>query len=157
MQEVRIFCSRILSGSMGAGFANRIDDGHGVYIPASVVGSSGIKEHSIATAKIIPNTHSNNKDTPWVAVYVDKSGKEDLTFADDPVLEAGVISVVSGSGYATTDEISGEVNATPQRTQAALLSLFRKGQMAKADVYGKAGLEEPSFTLWALSADEFTA
>ena len=157
MQEVRIFCSRVLSGSQGAGFANRLDDGDGVYIPASVVSSSGIQEHGIATAKIIPNTHSNNKDTPWVAVYVDNSGKEDLTFPDDPVFEAGVISVVSGSGYATTAEIAGEVKAAPQQTLSALLSLFRKGQMAKADVYAKAGLEEPSFTLWALSADEFTA
>jgi hypothetical protein len=157
MQEVQIFCSRILSGSQGAGFANRLDDGDGIYIPASVVGSSGIKEHGIATAKIIPNTHSNNRDTPWVAVYVDTSTKEDLSLPDDPVLESGVISVVRGSGYATTDEIAGEVNATPQRTQAALLSLFRKGQMAKADVHATAGLEEPSFTLWALSADEFTA
>jgi hypothetical protein len=160
MQEVRIFCSRVLSQTRSAGFAVNLDDGSGVYIPASVVIKSGIKEQGFAIAKVIPNTHENNVSIPWVAVFVDTSERpdgEDLTANSNPYLDERVILAVSAMGYATTAEIADDVDVLPQMVLSSLLTLFRAGRLAKADVYATAGLQVPSFTIWATSAEEFTA
>jgi hypothetical protein len=93
-------------------------------------------------------------------VFVDTSERpdgEDLTANSNPDLDESVLLAVSAMGYATTAEIAGDVDVLPQMVLSSLLTLVRAGRLAKADVYATAGLQVPSFTIWATSAEEFTA
>jgi len=157
MQVVEIFCSRVLTGDGGSGFAYRIDDGAQVYIPVNVVNKSGIEEGGIATAKLIPNNHHTSDDTPWIAVFVDASDRPSVEVALDPALNARALKFVKGSGYASTREIAKSLKAEEFLVKLAMLALFRDGRVVKADVHEVVGQSKASFTVWAIGVNDFLA
>jgi hypothetical protein len=58
-------------------------------------------------------------------------------------------------GYATTAEVAKEVGEDPTTTHNALLSLFGKGRVAKADVYARPDQGRASFCMWAKDVTHF--
>jgi hypothetical protein len=160
MQIAEIYISHILDS--GCGFAARTDDGEQCFLPASVIKNSGVAEGDIATAKLIPNTHPNAAATPWVAVFasVQPQDKPAHAAAPEPVrpeqtLEDRVHEAVCDMGYATTSEIAKEVNADVALTHNALLRLFSKGRMAKADIFARPDQDRASFCMWAKDVTHF--
>jgi ribosomal protein S25 len=154
MQIAEIYISHIID--TGSGFAARTDDGEQVFIPASVTKASGAKEGEIGTAKLIPNTHQNNAATPWVAVHIAKQDGTVLAPAvQEKTLDDRVHEAVCDLGYATTSEIVKEVNADVALAHNALLRLFNKGRLAKADIYARADQDRASFCMWAKDVKHF--
>jgi hypothetical protein len=157
MEITDIFISRLLDTN--SGFAARIDTGEQVFIPATVVRASGAKEGDMGRAKLIPNTHPNGSNTPWVAVFVDLHNPAPVPVTEpvrpEPTIDDRVFEAVCGLGYATTSEIAKEVKADVALTHNALLRLFGKGLMAKADVFARPDQDRASFCMWARDVTHF--
>ena len=156
MEITNIFITHLLDS--GCGFAARIDTGEQVFVPASVVRASKANDGDIGSAKLIPNTHPNNAGTPWVAVFVAVQPQDEPAPAPvrpEPTLDDRVFDAVCGLGYATTSEVAKEVKADIALTHNALLRLFGKGRMAKADVYARPDQERASFCMWAEDVTHF--
>jgi hypothetical protein len=154
MQIAEIYISHIID--TGSGFAARTDDGEQVFIPASVTKASRVKEGEMGTAKLIPNTHPNNAATPWVAVHIAKQAEAATAPAvQEKTLDDRVHETVCDLGYATTNEIAGEVGGDIQLTHNALLRLFGKGRVAKADIYARPDQGRASFCMWAKDVNHF--
>ena len=154
MEIADIYISHIIK--TGSGFAARTDDGEQVFIPASVTNASRMKEGEMGTAKLIPNTHPNNASTPWVAVHIAKQADTPpKPLMPEKTLDDRVHETVCDMGYATTNEIAGEVGADIQLTHNALLRLFGKGRVAKADIYARPDQARASFCMWAKDVNHF--
>jgi hypothetical protein len=161
METTDIFISRLLDTA--SGFAARIDTGEQVFVPATVVRASGAKEGDMGRAKLIPNTHPNGSNTPWVAVFVDLHDPAPVPIPapapepvrPEPTLDDRVFDAVCGLGYATTSEVAKEVKADIALTHNALLRLFGKGRMAKADVFARPEQDRASFCMWAEDVTHF--
>ena len=152
MQLADIYiCNRLDSG---CGFAARLDTGEQVFIPASVIKASSAAEGTIATAKLIPNTHPNNAATPWVAVYVGNTAtahKTPTAVEED----ADTFEAVVELGYASTLEIASEIEADVTQVHASLMRLFTSGKVAKAEVYARGQQNRVAFYIWATDAEHF--
>jgi hypothetical protein len=158
MEITDIFISRILDTA--SAFGARIDTGEQVFVPATVVRASGAKEGGMGRAKLIPNTHPNGSNTPWVAVFVELHDDFTPAAASEPVrpeptLDDRVHEAVCDLGYATTSEIAKEVNTDVALTHNALLRLFSKGRMVKADVFARPDQDRASFCMWARDVTQF--
>ncbi len=154
MEIADIYISHILE--TGSGFAARTDDGEQVFIPASVTKASRIQDGEMGTAKLIPNTHPNNASTPWVAVHIAKQADTSpKPLMPEKTLDDRVHETVCDMGYATTKEIASEVGADMQLTHNALLRLFGKGCVAKADIYARSDQGRASFCMWAKDVNHF--
>ena len=154
METTDIFITHLLDS--GSGFAARIDTGEQVFVPASVVRASKAKDGDIGSAKLIPNTHPNSSGTPWVAVFVAVQPQDEpAPVGSGPTLDDRVHEAVCDMGYATTSEIAKEVKADVALTHNALLRLFSKGRMAKAEVYARPEQERASFCMWAKDVTHF--
>ena len=150
MQEAQIYISTIMDS--GSGFAARTDDGSQAFLPSSVVRASGIAEGDIVAGKLIPNTHPNSGNTPWVAVYVAKPANDDPDTSD---IDGRAYEAVEELFLATTAEVAREVEADEPTARAAMLRLFKAGRVAKADVYASSDQSRPLYTIWARGADDF--
>ena len=158
MEITDIFVSRLLE--KGSGFAARTDNGDQVFIPATVVRASKAKEGDMGRAKLIPNTHPGSSNTPWVAVFVELHDDFTPEPAPEPVrpeltLDDRVHEAVCDLGYATTSEIAKEVGGDLTLTHNALLRLFGKGRVAKADVHARPDQDRASFCMWAKDVTAF--
>ena len=158
MEITDIFISRLLDTA--SGFAARIDTGEQVFVPATVVRASGAKEGDMGRAKLIPNTHPNGSNTPWVAVFVELHDDFTPAAASEPVrpeptLDDRVHEAVCDLGYATTSELAKEVKADTALTHNALSRLFSKGRVVKADVYARPDQDRASFCMWAKDVAHF--
>jgi hypothetical protein len=156
MEITNIFITHLLDS--GCGFAARIDTGEQVFVPATVVRASKAKEGDIGNAKLIPNTHPNGSNTPWVAVFVAVQPQDEP--APEPVrpektLDDRVHEAVCDLGYATTSELAKEVKADTALTHNALSRLFSKGRVVKADVYARPDQDRASFCMWAKDVAHF--
>jgi hypothetical protein len=153
MEITDIFISRILDTA--SAFAARIDTGEQVFVPATVVRASGAKEGDMGRAKLIPNTHPNGSNTPWVAVFVSINDSAPEPVRHEPTIEDRVHEAVCDLGYATTSELAKEVKADVALTHSALSRLFSKGRVVKADVYARHDQERASFCMWAKDVTHF--
>ena len=157
MEITDIFISRLLDTA--SAFGARIDTGEQVFVPATVVRASGAKEGDIGNAKLIPNTHPGSSNTPWVAVFVSINDPAPVPAPEpvrpEPSLDDRVHEAVCDLGYATTSEIAKEVNTDVALTHNALLRLFSKGRMVKADVYARPDQDRASFCMWAKDVTHF--
>ena len=155
MDTTDIFFDRMLTTT--SGFGARTDTGEQVYVPASVVRASGVKEGDICSAKLIPNTHISKSGTPWVAVFVAVSNAEPAPAPESTAqtLESRILEAVCDLGYASTNEVAKEASVDVQLAHNALLRLFNKGSLAKADVYARPNAERASFCMWALEPRHF--
>jgi len=149
MEITDIFISRLLDTN--SGFAARIDTGDQVFVPATVVRASKAKEGDMGRAKLIPNTHPGSSNTPWVAVFVELH----RDFTPEPSLDDRIYEAVQELGYATTSEIAKEVGGDLTLTHNALLRLFGKGRVAKADVHARPDQDRASFCMWAKDVTHF--
>jgi hypothetical protein len=157
MQIAEIYISHILDS--GCGFAARTDNGEQCFLPASVIKTSGVVDGDIATAKLIPNTHPNAAATPWVAVHAARA-EDGAALSPEPVrlaqsLSERVYNAVCDLGYATTAETAKEVGEDIAITHNALLALFGKGRVAKADIYARPDQARASFCMWAKDVNHF--
>jgi hypothetical protein len=156
MEITDIFITYLLDS--GCGFAARIDTGEQVFVPASVVRASKAKDGDTGNAKLIPNTHPNGSSTPWVAVFVavqPQDGPAPVPVRPEPTLDDRVHEAVCDLGYATTSELAKEVKADTALTHNALLRLFSKGRVVKADVYARPDQDRASFCMWAKDVTHF--
>jgi hypothetical protein len=152
MQNADIYICNLLDS--GCGFAARIDNGEQVFIPASVIKASSATEGTIATAKLLPNTHPNNAATPWVAVHVGNTATahKTPTAAEE---DADTFEAVVELGYASTLEIASEIEADVTQVHASLMRLFTSGKVAKAEVYARGQQNRVAFYIWATDAAYF--
>jgi hypothetical protein len=156
MEITDIFISRILDTA--SAFGARIDTGEQVFVPATVVRASGAKEGDMGRAKLIPNTHPNGSNTPWVAVFVavqPQDGPAPEPVRPEKTLDDRVHEAVCDLGYAPTSELAKEVKADTALTHNALSRLFSKGRVVKADVYARHEQERASFCMWAKDVTHF--
>ena len=161
MDTTDIFFDRIITTN--SGFGARMDTGDQVYIPASVVRASGVKEGDIRSANLIPNTHISKSGTPWVAVFVAVGEGEGEGEAEPapaparpaPTIDDRILEAVCDLGYASTNEVAKEASVDVQLASNALLRLFNKGSLAKADVYARPNAERASFCMWAVEPKHF--
>lgn len=156
MEITDIFITHLLDS--GSGFAARIDTGEQVFVPASVVRASRANDGDIGNAKLVPNTHPNSSGTPWVAVYVavqDPAKAAPEPVRPEPSIDDRIYQTVCDLGYATTSEIAKEVGGDLTLTHNALLRMFGKGRVAKADVHARAEQDRASFCMWAKDVTAF--
>lgn len=154
VQEAEVYFSYMLSS--GSGFAARTDNGEQAFIPASVLKASKLQEGDIANARLIPNTHPNNAQTPWVVIYA-KAGVLPPLAGGAPAetLDDRALRAVGEFGFASTAEIASEVGADVSLTHNALLRLFKRKAVVKADVFSDPAQERASFCLWAKDLSAF--
>lgn len=155
MQIAEVYIAHILDS--GCGFASRTDDGSQCFLPASVVKKGAVSEGDIATAKLIPNTHPNNASTPWVGVHVAKKSQVAATEFTRAVrtVDDEVYELVCDRGYATTKEIASDMDSDVSSVHNALLRLFNKGRVAKAEVHARPDQGRASFCMWATDVTHF--
>jgi hypothetical protein len=160
MEITNIFITHLLDS--GCGFAARIDTGEQVFVPATVVRASKANDGDIGSAKLIPNTHPNGSNTPWVAVFLAVQPQDEPapTPAPEPVrpeltLDDRVHEAFCDLGYATTSELAKEVKTDVALTHSALSRLFKAGRVVKADVYARHEQERASFCMWAKDVTHF--
>lgn len=152
MEEVNIVCTNVLSTKTA--FALRADTGEQVFIPSAVSHAANLQPSDTVRATVVPNTHYPDK-TPWFAVRIER---------DAPVPELSVQSSLderiteyldAQPAYATTSEVAEEFGVDTTIAGNALNRVFRRGRIARADVYSKPDQQRASFCMWAANANRF--
>jgi hypothetical protein len=150
----------------GSGFATRDSDNAAVFIPASVVNGARLQVGECVPAVLVPNMIELRDKTPLRAIRVPRPGAdlpplpETLT-GHDPITGQSLdrmclVQIEETDGiYYTTEEIAEVLNAPTKMVGNALQRLFQAGFIARAEVHNRVGQSRPTFTLWAMHAEDF--
>lgn len=155
MQEVKVFCTNVLSTNTA--FAMRQDTGDQVFIPSAVAHAARLKPTDVVIAHIVPNTHHPEK-TPWFAVHISREGDSapEPKATPEKSLDDRIADYIEGQTlYATTSEVADEFSVDTTIAGNALNRLFRQGRVARAEVFSKPDQQRASFCLWAKDVNSF--
>jgi hypothetical protein len=149
MESTEVYISSILGSK--SGFAMRTDNGEKVFVPSIVTKASGISENDISTAKLIPSTHPNHKEVPWIAVHITRAGEA------PPVLpsEEQALALIRQSGFLSTAEVATGLGVGAVAANNMLTRLFKDGKLAKAEIHARPEQGRASFCMWALETKDF--
>jgi hypothetical protein len=146
MQQVKVFCTNVMNTHTA--FAVRADNGDEVFIPSAVAHAVKLQPADTVIAHIVPNTRHPEK-TPWFAISIERD-------VEQGAIDEKILAYLSGTAYASTSEIAQEFSTDATTASNALNRLFRRGRLAKAEVYSRPGQERATTCLWATEAGRFT-
>lgn len=148
METAQIYCSNVLPTKTAFGI--RADTGEQVFIPSTVTNATNLEINEVVQAVMVPNKLHADK-TPWFAISIERDITPEQGSLDDRML-----SYLTSTAYASTSEIAHEFSTDATTASNALNRLFRRGKLAKAEVYSRPGQERATTCLWATEAGRFT-
>lgn len=150
-EKVTAMCVTVLDTKTA--FALREDTGAQVFIPSTVASRVGLCPGDMIVATVVPNLHQPDR-TPWFAIHVAKGD------AGEPrqvsLLDDSVADFIAGQDmYVTTAEVAAEFDTDTTTASNALNRIFRRGQIARAEVHSRPDQPRPSLYLWAKEVSRF--
>lgn len=158
-EQIEALCTNVLDTKTA--FAVRFDTGAQVFIPSTVADRVGLVPGDVVLVTVVPNRMQPER-TPWFAIRVDRTDVPKPEPQPEPelelrgALESQVVEFIAHQSlYATTAEIAEQVGIDTATASNTLNRLFRKGLVARAEVYSKPDQKRPSFCLWAKDTSRF--
>jgi len=148
-----------------------------VFIPSHVIEGIDLKPSDIVEATLVPNyADKSNSGTKYMAVKVSLLNTPELNMIDSvetsqevdfnqvetetqdltrEQLDKLVLDFIYETAYCTTSEISQNLNIPHKSAGNSAMRAFSNGLISKAEVYGRVGLQRPTFLMWAKEANRF--
>jgi inorganic pyrophosphatase/exopolyphosphatase len=137
------------------------DKGEAVFINGRIVEKMDIQEGDTVVAHCIPNYPDKADQIPWRCIRVDVQD----TITPDPEpkertadeIDRAILEIIDHHHdcFLTTSEVAEDAKVSTTTAGNSLNRLFKKGLIAKADVYATAGQDRASWSIWAYSTDLF--
>tara|TARA_R110000787_G_scaffold23272_4_gene66806 strand:+ start:714 stop:1247 length:534 start_codon:yes stop_codon:yes gene_type:complete len=138
--------------------------GESVFVPASVSIRANLKVGDVLVASVIPNPVENSRDrTPFMAVHVAPcaitvhASKPPTITAEVALrdIDADILDELLNDDFASTGEIARSLGLEVGVVRDRLLALFNAQKVVMASVHSRPNLKRASFTLWAVTVDDF--
>lgn len=144
-----------ISNAHPRGFAFGITvKGEQVFIPPHIVGKRVLVTGQTKIVKVVTNPDKHYRDrTQWIAVAFEEDDVE--VIEPDLTIDEAIYDWIGEADYVTTAELSDKLEIDIKVAAFCAERLFDAGRIAKAEVYHRVGLDQPTMRLWALSAADF--
>lgn len=159
--------SLTISNTHERGFAFAVtDEGDQVFIPPHVADGHNLARGLMnVPAQVVTNPNEQQRsNTRWVAVLLHPEAAQPAQPAkvEEPQatrspeeLDREVLSLIQHDGVVTTAIIADAIGTDSKTAGNSASRLFNAGQIAKADVYARCGLQRPNFIMWGATASDF--
>ena len=146
------------------GFAIRQDDGSfaQTFVPSHIMRGAGLEVGATARVILIENDAGLAEFTPWrvtqMQVEPPKSQPVAVAIALAPNtrdIDADILDELFNDDFASTGEIARSLGLEVGVVRDRLLALFNANKVVMASVYSRPNLKRASFTLWAVTVDDF--
>ena len=146
------------------GFAIRQDDGSfaQTFVPSHIMRGAGLEVGATARVILIENDAGLAEFTPWrvtqMQVEPPKSQPVAVAIALAPNtrdIDADILDELFNDDFASTGEIARSLGLEVGVVRDRLLALFNAQKVVMASVHSRPNLKRASFTLWAVTVDDF--
>ena len=146
------------------GFAIRQDDGSfaQTFVPSHIMRGAGLEVGATARVILIENDAGLAEFTPWrvtqMQVEPPKSQPVAVAIALAPItrdIDADILDELFNDDFASTGEIARSLGLEVGVVRDRLLALFNAQKVVMASVHSRPNLKRASFTLWAVTVDDF--
>ena len=147
------------------GFAIRQDDGSfaQTFVPSHIMRGAGLEVGATARVILIENDAGLAEFTPWrvTQMQVEPPKPERFRLADiapattPSDIDADILDELFNDDFASTGEIARSLGLEVGVVRDRLLALFNANKVVMASVHSRPNLKRASFTLWAVTVDDF--
>lgn len=146
------------------GFAIRQDDGSfaQTFVPSHIMRGAGLEVGATAHVILIENDAGLVEFTPWrvtqIQVEPPKPEPVAAAIALAPItrdIDADILDELYNDDFASTGEIARSLGLEVGVVRDRLLALFNAQKVVMASVHSRPNLKRASFTLWAVTVDDF--
>ena len=146
------------------GFAIRQDDGSfaQTFVPSHIMRGAGLEIGTTVRVILIENDAGLAEFTPWrvtqMQVEPPKPEPVAAAIALAPItrdIDADILDELFNDDFASTGEIARSLGLDVGVVRDRLLALFNAQKVVMASVHSRPNLKRASFTLWAVTVDDF--
>ena len=146
------------------GFAIRQDDGSfaQTFVPSHIMRGAGLEIGTTVRVILIENDAGLAEFTPWrvtqMQVEPPKPEPVAAAIALAPItrdIDADILDELFNNFFASTGEIARSLGLEVGVVRDRLLALFNAQKVVMASVHSRPNLKRASFTLWAVTVDDF--
>lgn len=146
------------------GFAIRQDDGSfaQTFVPSHIMRGAGLEIGATVRVILIENDAGLAEFTPWrvtqMQVEPPKPEPVGAAIALAPItrdIDADILDELFNNYFASTGEIARSLGLEVGVVRDRLLALFSAQKVVMASVHSRPNLTRASFTLWAVTVDDF--
>jgi len=146
------------------GFAIRQDDGSfaQTFVPSHIMRGAGLEIGTTVRVILIENDAGLAEFTPWrvtqMQVEPPKPEPVAAAIALAPItrdIDADILDELFNDDFASTGEIARSLGLDVGVVRDRLLALFNAQKVVMASVHSRPNLKRASFTLWAVTIDDF--
>ena len=146
------------------GFAIRQDDGSfaQTFVPSHIMRGAGLEIGTTVRVILIENDAGLAEFTPWrvtqMQVEPPKPEPVAAAIALAPItrdIDADILDELFNDDFASTGEIARSLGLEVGVVRDRLLALFSAQKVVMASVHSRPNLKRASFTIWAVTVDDF--
>jgi len=146
------------------GFAIRQDDGSfaQTFVPSHIMRGAGLEIGTTVRVILIENDAGLAEFTPWrvtqMQVGPPKPEPVAAAIALAPItrdIDADILDELFNDDFASTGEIARSLGLEVGVVRDRLLALFNAQKVVMASVHSRPNLKRASFTIWAVTVDDF--
>ena len=146
------------------GFAIRQDDGSfaQTFVPSHIMRGAGLEIGTTVRVILIENDAGLAEFTPWrvtqMQVEPPKPEPVAAAIALAPItrdIDADILDELFNDDFASTGEIARSLGLDVGVVRDRLLALFNAQKVVMASVHSRPNLKRASFTIWAVTVDDF--
>ena len=146
------------------GFAIRQDDGSfaQTFVPSHIMRGAGLEIGTTVRVILIENDAGLAEFTPWrvtqMQVGPPKPEPVAAAIALAPItrdIDADILDELFNDDFASTGEIARSLGLDVGVVRDRLLALFNAQKVVMASVHSRPNLKRASFTIWAVTVDDF--
>ena len=146
------------------GFAIRQDDGSfaQTFVPSHIMRGAGLEVGATARVILIENDAGLAEFTPWrvTQMQVEPPKPQPVAAAialapNTRDIDADILDELFNDDFASTGEIARSLGLEVGVVRDRLLALFNAQKVVMASVHSRPNLKRASFTLWAVTVDDF--
>ena len=146
------------------GFAIRQDDGSfaQTFVPSHIMRGAGLEIGTTVRVILIENDAGLAEFTPWrvtqMQVEPPKPEPVAAAIALAPItrdIDADILDELFNDDFASTGEIARSLGLEVGVVRDRLLALFNAQKVVMASVHSRPNLKRASFTIWAVTVDDF--